>query len=471
MNFRRWVVFSFAMHIVVIALDKGAGLVLTMLLAENADYKGYADLLTTLPFILMSVGNLGLATSLVYFVRRENYDVQKVAEATSLVALVWGSFIALLGMAVMLFLVPWLRPDWSAQPWLVIPLCSCVPFLLLSSYLNSIQLATERVRDYNLMHVLGSATFLPLFLLFYWLGGGGAAAAQGVVLGRLSVAVLMVGAVWWMLRGVVKVRPRLHLDFLRKGIAFGWKANVTSVLSYLNHRLDLLILPFVFVPLGLVGQASIGAVKAEVAFYSLAVTLAELVWHFPEALRDLFFSKVAGETHEQARKVTPVLSRMCLAVAVIGTLLLIAGFWPLFGMLGVIHGWLRGNADVFHTGWLPTVWPAFLWLAPGTVAFTVVKILQNDLAARGHLNACMKSGALSFVTMIALDVLWIPSGGAIGAAQASTVAYLVAAAYMLWIYPRLGGASALECIVPQRGDMQYVREIASGIWRKLRRRG
>lgn len=470
MNFRRWVVFSFVMHVVVIALDKGAGLVLTLLLAENADYKGYADLLTTLPFILMAVANLGLATSLVYFVRRDNYDVQKVADTTSLVAIVWGGFVALLGIFIMLVVVPWLKPEWSARPGLVIPLCACVPFLLLMSYWNSIQLATERVRDYNLVHVLSSALFLPFFLLFFWLGGGGAAAAQGVVLGRLSVSIVVTVAVLWMLRGVVKLRPRLHMDFLRKGVAFGWKANVTSVLTYLNHRLDLLILPLLFVPALLVGDPRIGAVKAEVAFYSLAVTLAELVWHFPEALRDLFFSKVAGETHERARQVTPVLSRLCLVVAVVGTLILIAGFWPLFAVLGAILGWMGKDPNVFHAVWLPTVWPAFLWLAPGTVAFTVAKILQNDLAARGHLNACIVSGLISFVGMIALDLLWVPEHGAIGAAQASTVAYFLAAVYTLWIYARSGGAPAIACVIPQRGDLRHVREIASSVWRKIRRR-
>jgi len=469
MNFRRWVVFSFAMHVLVIVLDKGAGLVLTLLLAENADYKGHADLLTNLPFILMAVANLGLATSLVYFVRREGYDVQKVAETTSLVAMVWGGFVALLGVGIMLVVVPWLEPEWSARPDLVIPVCACVPFLLLTSYYNSIQLATERVRDYNLVHVLSSATFLPLFLLFFWLGGGGPAAAQGVALGRLSVSVLVTMVVLWMLRGIVRLRPRLHADFLRKGLAFGWKANITSVLTYLNHRLDILLLPLLFVPVGLAGDAAVEK-KSEVAYYSLAVTLAELVWHFPEALRDLFFSKVAGETHERARQVTPVLSRLCLGAAVIGTLLITAGFWPLFTALDGIRALFGKDPDALRQGWLPTVWPAFLWLAPGTAAFTVAKILQNDLAARGHLNACMTSGALSFVVMIALDCLWVPGGGAIGAAQASTVAYALAAAYTLWIYPRSGGAPARACLLPERGDLVYVREIVTAVRSKLRRR-
>lgn len=134
MNFRRWVVFSFAMHVLVVLLDKGAGIVLSLLLAENPDFKGVADLLTTLPFILMAVANLGLATSLVYFVRRGKHSVQAVAETTSLVAIVWGGFVAVAGIGLMLGVIPILKPEWTVRPSLVWPVCACVPFLLLASY-------------------------------------------------------------------------------------------------------------------------------------------------------------------------------------------------------------------------------------------------------------------------------------------------------------------------------------------------
>lgn len=470
MNFRRWVVFSFAMHVLVVLLDKGAGIVLSLLLAENPDFKGVADLLTTLPFILMAVANLGLATSLVYFVRRGKHSVQAVAETTSLVAIVWGGFVAIAGIGLMLGLIPILKPEWTVRASLVWPVCACVPFLLLASYYNSIQLATEKVRDYNVVHVLSSAAFLPCFLLFFWLGGGGAAAAEGVAYGRLSVAVLIAFVVLWMLRGTVRFRPKLHREFLRDGLAFGWKANITSVLTYLNHRLDLILLPMLFVPLLLTGDAAGKAIKAEIAFYSLAVTLAELVWHFPEALRDLFFSKVAGETHDRARVVTPVLARMCLFVAVIGTAAIALGMGPLFHVLDWVYEAWRGKPDVFTTNWLPSVAPAYYWLAPGAACFTLAKILQNDLAARGHLGTCIVACLVNLVTMIGLDVLWVPTEGALGAARASSLSFLVASAYTLWAYQRHGGAKWWTCVVPHPSDWVYVREILDAVLVKLRLR-
>ncbi len=90
MRFRRWVVFTLAVHIAVIVLDKGAGLILWKILEDQPELKGATDLLTTLPFVMMAVANLGLATALVYHLRRKNFQVVDVARTTSMVALVWG---------------------------------------------------------------------------------------------------------------------------------------------------------------------------------------------------------------------------------------------------------------------------------------------------------------------------------------------------------------------------------------------
>src|SRR5262249_16934672 len=149
MNFRRWVVFTFVIHFAIILVDKTGGLILWWLTLNQPDEKGGADLLTTLAVVLTPVANLGLATSLVYCVRRKKRSVDVVGETVTLVGLVWGSVIAALALAFCEWVVPALRPEWRMSPWLYAPVCLCVPFQLLASYFNSIQLATERIRDYN----------------------------------------------------------------------------------------------------------------------------------------------------------------------------------------------------------------------------------------------------------------------------------------------------------------------------------
>ena len=459
MRFRRWVVFTFAVHVCIILLDKSAGLVLFKILEDQPDVKGAADLLTVLPTIMMALANLGLASSSVYFLRRKSFSLNEVAQTSSLMAIVWGGAVALLAIVVSQFVLPLLRPNWNFSLTYVVPVCLCVPFLLTASYFNSVQIAVDRIRDYNLVNLLSSVVFLPLFLLFFY--PFRTEAPTAIALARLAAAVLMALITVWLLRSVVRWRPRLHMSFLRAGLSYGWRANVVSVLTYLNHRLDLFLVPFLFV-----GAAAFTsdeelrqAQLAQAGFYSLAVTFAELIWHFPEATRDLFFSKVAASTHEQARVFTPTLCRLCFTVGIAGAIGLFLFVDPLMSFISPAR---------WDEKWRATVMTSFEILIPGTVAFTVVKILQNDLSARGFLNDCMIGCAIVLVTMVGLDFWLIPQRGAVGAAWASSIAYLAASVYTLLAYRAHGGAGLRQCLIVRPSDWDYARDMLQAIRDKLR---
>ena len=172
MNFRRWVVFTFLVHMLVVVVDKGGGLVLYLLTVKQPDQHGKSGIVASLPFIMMAVANLGLATSLVYFLRKKLYTAQQAFETTMTVALVWGGIVAALAFVLTSFVLPAINPHWNFSPWLVLPWCLAVPLLLVASYGNSIQLALERVRDYGVVHLVTSVAFLPAFFaVFFWLGG------------------------------------------------------------------------------------------------------------------------------------------------------------------------------------------------------------------------------------------------------------------------------------------------------------
>ncbi|MBL8748925.1 MAG: polysaccharide biosynthesis C-terminal domain-containing protein [Planctomycetes bacterium] len=471
MNFRRWVVFTFLVHVLVLLVDKGGGLVLYLLCANQPAQHGKSSVAASLPFILGAVANLGLATSLVYFVRRGRYSAQTCFETSMGVALVWGGFVALAAILVTLGLLPLVSADFVFDPWLVVPICAVVPLLLVASYANSTQLATERIRDYGVVHVVTSLAFLPAFFVFYFAFGGEVQGVPaGVAWGRLvSTAVVAVVALW-LVRKVVKLRIRVDPTFLRVGIRFGWKANVVSTLTYLNHRLDLLVLPAIYLA-HLVGKG-VSKVDADrltfdqVAFYSMSVTWAELVWHFPEAMRDLFFSKVAGSSHEQARALSPVLARLGLAISLVGAGAILLLLDPAMSLVTTLA---KGSDEKWFTDWSPTVGRSLLVLVPGTVAFTVSKVLQADLAARDRLQTCINAQVIVLVTMLGLDVLLVPEHGAVGAALASTVAYVVSTVYTCIAYGRETGTPIWRLLVVHPADFRYIREIAAAILGKLRR--
>jgi len=473
-NFRRGVVFTFLIHALVVLIDKGGGLVLYLLTAEQPDQHGGAGIVGSLPFVLGAVANLGLATALVWFVRRKRFTAQQCFETSMAVALGWGAFVAALAWCVVVYALPLIDPDWRIDPWLLLPICLAVPLLLVASYANSTQLATDRVRDYGVVHLVTSLAFLPAFFgVFFWLGGDVAKqqVPLGVAWGRLLSTLAVAALALWLVRKVVQVRVRVHRPFLGAALRFGWRANLTSTLNYLNHRLDLIVLGLlVFRARRLEGlepaDAKVAA-NVQVAFYSMAVTWAELVWHFPEAMRDLFFSKVAGGTEEEARARTPVLARLGLFVSLVGAAAVLFLVDPVMGLVTELA---RGSDAVWYHSWSLTVGQCLLVLAPGTVAYTVSKVLQADLAARNHLNTCVWAQGIVFVVMLALDALLIPSDGAPGAAWASTVAYLAGTVFTVVAYAQQTGTPTWRCLVVHPADFRYIAEVFTAVVGKLRRR-
>lgn len=475
MNFRRWVVFTFLIHALVVIVDKGGGLILYLLTAERASEHGKSGIAASLPFILGAIANLGLATALVYFVRRDKVKPQVAFETSMWVALVWGSIVAVAAGFFTLVVLPWINPAWQLDWFGVVPICAVIPFLLMASYANSTQLATERIKEYGLVHLATSVSFLPaFFLLFFVLGGSvvGGDVPLAVAWGRLVSTVFVAALAVWFVRKVVTIRLRVNREYLGQAVRYGWRANLTSTLTYLNHRIDLVVLGVVYlsflVDSGTEWELAKNLAGEQVAYYSMAVTFAELVWHFPEAMRDLFFSKVAGSSHEQARKLTPVLSRMGLLLSLVGATGIVLAIDP---VMAAITWAAKGNSSIWYDDWSDPVRLCLWLLVPGTVGFTVSKVLQADLAARDHLQTCINAQLVVLVVMLGLDVWLIPEYGCAGAAVASTAAYILGTFWTLWAYGAQTGVRIWECLFVQRSDFGYIRDILAAVINKLRRKG
>ncbi|GEM_PF-2080043 len=458
----------------IVILDKGSGLLILKLLADRPDLKGGLDLLSTFPFILMAVSNLGLATSLIYFVRRGEATVREAGETTAMVAVVWGGICVLAALLVLQVLAAF-HPEVEVPAMsLVLPLFLATPFMLIVSYRNSIQLALGQIRAYNLIHLIPSLTYLPIFLLFYFLLTN-KDAAHAVVYARFLPAVLTASIILWLVRKEVPLLPKFHRKFFWKALSFGWRANLNSTLTYLNHRVDLFLvrlfyaptgfamlqavflLLFLGIPLGPGRSLEMRMIREEVAFYSLAVTLAELVWYFPDAMRDLLFTKVAGIKEEEARVFTPVICRNMFWICAVGGGLIYFIYDPLMGL------WM---GDSWETLWRGKVSMALTFLLPGTLFFTIAKVLQADLTGRGFINVCLFLSGLVLVSMTLLDVFLIPRYGAAGASLASSMAYGLAAIATILAYQKRTGVPLRALLIPQRKDW----EIYKGFFLRFRRK-
>jgi len=469
-SFKKSLLITLIFNLVILVLDKGAGLIMVRILREHPEDMGVLGILGQLPFVLMVLSNLGLASSLVYYTRRKEVSIKTAGRTTAFVALTWGTFVAVLGI---LGMGVWslIQPDRLLPGWhLIIPLFLATPLLLIISYRNSVLLVLNRIRAYNFTHLVPSVLYLPILLIVIFVLGEGTAVA--VVWARVLPIALLACWLVWYLRRDVPPRPSFDRQYFGKAISFGWKANINSVLTHLNHRLDIILLiPLLYVPTREMVQAYMAGqeeaitpfaararlVLSEIAFYSIAVTLAELVWHFPETMRDLLFAKVAGSDREEARQVTPLVCRNSLLMTIIGGLAIWWAHEPF------LSWWL----DDSWATWQAKLSGSLTILLPGAVCYTIAKVLQADLAGRGHIGTCIFLVATVFVTMVVGDVIFVPEGGAIAAAAVSTVSYALASLLTLFLYKRESGLSLTVILIPRPSDLKHYKELLGDILKKV----
>lgn len=198
---------------------------------------------------------------------------------------------------------------------------------------------------------------------------------------------------------------------LRQQAAYAARDHPGAVLSYLNYRLDQLFV-----------SAYVGA--SGVGVYSVAVTLGEILWLAPDALSTVIFPRSSRKEFGDSRRSAVAAAGVSMCIAAIGALIL----------------WIAGQKliEAVFSSAFRSSYEALRWLLPGAIFLGPAKILAADLAGRGYpaVNSLCAGGGL--VVTATLDIVLIPREGIIGAAKASSAAYLFVALCVALAFASLG---------------------------------
>lgn len=267
--------------------------------------------------------------------------------------------------------------------------------------------------------------FLPVYAVAAWgLGLGGTAA---VIVGLAGADLVVGAAAWWRVGRLLGWRrlgfarhphgwwgrpdPRLA----REVASYGARGQVGGLMTLVNLRLDFAILG------ALAGPAVLGV-------YAVASKFAELLRLPGTAVTWVLYPRFAAgsgdEVSRHARRlVRPVL--LATAAAAIPVALLVAPVTHL--LYGAEFVDAIGQARVLLVGML---------LAGGA------GVASGFLFGRGRPGLNSLAMAVGLVLTVVLDVLLIPRHGAMGAAVASTISYLVTDLLLIVLMLRLSAPSA-----------------------------
>lgn len=376
----------------------------------------------------MTALNFGLGPAAVFYLGKRT----EVQEAEVLSSIFWPTLL-ISSTPLIALALPW---PWhvalfssskiSAQ-YLLLGLAA-IPLTTLALNLSYFAMAKGEILNYNLLRAASPVIF------FASLCAGALAGVRAVsAIAALWVLSLLLPAIY---AGFLFARTGGRwtlgsLKFLRKLFHFGWRSHLGAVTQYLQHRIDVILVTS-FLPL------------REIGLYSLAVSVAELLWYLPHAIGPVLMPHVAGNSEQESNRITNFFCR--------ATFMITAGLAIVMAIAAAIV--------------IPRLLPAFVpslrviyLLLPGTVAASIFKVLSSDLNGRGKPLETFWPAAVALSVCLIAGIFVIPRYGITGAAVITSVGYILNSAFYLRAYSKLTGTRAWHLL--------FFRD-APSLWRTFR---
>lgn len=341
---------------------------------------------------IVQLGSFGLPSSNTYFIAQDRAHFRAATINSLLFAVVIGSVFALA-----LSGVASLRPDWFGfVPTKLIRIAAVqIPFLLITLIGLNILLALGKIREFNLLDLVGQSFLLVNALLILVLLRQGLDILVTLntiasVLVSLVVLVLLVAAG----KKLVNSRWRMDAALLRRMITYGLKFHIAVLAGAIIFRVDLLVVNHF-------------RTAEEAGVYSVATQFGMLLMLLPSVIATLLFPRVTaeqdahGETTWQVTKHTALIMLVCCLAAV-----------PASFLLPLVYGPAFSGATTL-----------LLILLPGVYLIGLESVLVQHFTALGLPRTIPVYWIVTLIVNLVLVFALVPQFGAYGAAIASTISY------------------------------------------------
>jgi stage V sporulation protein B len=430
--FARRVTAVFSTKVVAFALSLATTLVISRILGPEG--KGAYIAVIALPGLVGALFVFGLPGAVNYFSARGTSAGSLLGAGLLLTTLLSAAIIPLAWI-----LMPWLEtnvfraaPDAQLHEVLIV-----VPAAMLSSFAGAVLFGRQQVRTYSTILISqGVITFAlstALVAVFHF-GVAGAVASSIVVTWLLAIADVVAVA---LLR---KREPGGNRASFRGLGGYGIRSYPASITGFFNYRIDTYII-----------QAVMLAPAAPLGLYSMAVTMAELIFYVPDSVTIILLPRLAGLPPDDANALVGRVSRLTVLLTCLVAAALIPTAW-----IG-IHLVLPRFDDCL---------PAFYVLLPAVISLSLSKVMSSFIAARGRPGLISVGSAVAVAVNIGANIVLIPHFGIVGAALASLISYTTSALWGLSVAARLSGRPIRSLVLPGRAEVQI---LLSGLRRTLAR--
>jgi O-antigen/teichoic acid export membrane protein len=426
------VVAMFLIQVAQAAIGLFNGFLLARLIGPTG--KGEYYLLVFLPTTIMVLIQLGLPQAITY------YSARSQTRGLMAKAVVLTMALSVPAMVVTAGLIPSMQAtflDGLETNAILLGLC-VLPLLVSSTLTTGVVVGRQDVKWLAAVRISQALVATVLIVVLVGVLGLGVAGALAAFL----VTSLAEAAASFIAAQRVGARvPRPETVSYRALFAYGLPLYPGSLTYFFGYRIDVYLLAW------LLADAA-----APLGYYSMAVSMAELVFFVPNAVSSLFFTQVAGSAREDVDREVNRVSRVTLLVTVTAALALV----PVAAVL--IH--------VVLPAFVPAL-PALYILLPGVVMISNTKVLGGYLNGLGLTGVTSVIHVTAFVINVAVNLLLIPTFGILGAAAASLVSYSVSSV-MFSLAVRHHAKVPLHSLwIPTRGDVRFTALMMATLLNRL----
>ena len=397
------------------------GLVGTVLISRGlgADGRGMLAALLIYPQLLVSVFEGGMRQATLLFLGKK-----KASEAEVLGAAFTYTFVSsFIGYFFVLSLMFNFEHDHYENILLIIS-GVVLPISLTVSTLKGYFLGLQKIQRFNRLAWIEKSVYAVGVVLLYFTGHVDVTSV--LFLTVISSLINLILGLWFFFAIKPKIgffKFKIFKSMFKIGIVYG----VALFLIDVNYKVDILLINWL-------------STFDELGRYTLSVKLGELLWQLPGAIVVVLLSKGANSS---AKTMVPIVVKT-IRITLFVTAILAMGL-SVFCYLFVV--------PIFGAGFesVPLI---VTTLIPGLLFMVVFKSVNSFFAGQGKPQYSIYIMVVAVVVNILLNILLIPKLGAIGAAIASDISYLLSSIVMLMFFCKKEQVKVSEMILIKRADFE-----------------
>lgn len=420
---------TIATKFILVVLKMGVSVVTSRVLGPAGRGLFYASIQTT--GMANTIGTLSMGEALVYMISRGQITIRNVIGVvifltTICTIVVCGSIFLLQPLLQSTFLKAIPHP-------LFIYIYLLVPILIFEYFANSSLRGLKRFGTSNILVIVtrGILLITIAFALITYKRD-----VETTLMAYTIATGMCIGLYLFTLFNYSERNISVPWSSLLSIVRYGGATHIGMLLNEMEYRFDIFLLLYFLSP-------------REVGIYSVGVTLAQLLWYITNSINNVLFPEIAShEKDTGTRFFKRILKYVFYANIFVGILLIFGGYpfvWILYGTPFI---------DAYYV---------FLFLLPGLIADVVTRTLASWIKGIGTPIILSYVSGVTLTINIALNCLFIPMYGIIGAALSSTITYSLRAIILLSIFCRKTNSSIWHLFTFGKVEWFEMKDILVGV--------